>query len=103
MPINSLKSQLGADHPNVVTSLNNLAALYESQGRYSEAEPHYLRSLAIRLEKLGENHPYTQSTQMSLILLRLQIATGMDTDSLTQLLQTNPDAIIELLQQITHD
>ncbi len=30
---------LGPDHPDVGTSLNNLAVLYESQGRYAEAEP----------------------------------------------------------------
>ncbi|MFZ4557221.1 MAG: tetratricopeptide repeat protein [Pseudanabaena sp.] len=29
--------QLGADHPDVASSLNNLAGLYESQGKYSEA------------------------------------------------------------------
>nr|NCS30880.1 tetratricopeptide repeat protein [Microcystis aeruginosa F13-15] len=33
------KQQLGDNHPSTATSLNNLAALYESQGRYSEAEP----------------------------------------------------------------
>ena len=30
---------LGDAHPDTLTSLNNLAALYESQGRYGEAEP----------------------------------------------------------------
>jgi hypothetical protein len=57
MLINSLKSQLGADHPNVATSLNNLAPLYESQGRYSEAEPLYLRSLQIFEQRFGVAHP----------------------------------------------
>ncbi|MFN6562351.1 MAG: NB-ARC domain-containing protein, partial [Nostoc sp. ChiSLP01] len=33
------KKRLGESHPNVATSLNNLALLYNSQGRYSEAEP----------------------------------------------------------------
>ncbi len=37
------EQQLGADHPAVATSLNNLAGLYESQGRYSEVEPLYGR------------------------------------------------------------
>ena len=32
---------LGKDHPNVATSLNNLAGLYKVIGRYSEAEPLY--------------------------------------------------------------
>jgi hypothetical protein len=30
---------LGRDHPDVATSLNNLAALYDVQGRYADAEP----------------------------------------------------------------
>jgi tetratricopeptide (TPR) repeat protein len=29
----------GSDHPDTATSLNNLAKLYKSQGRYGEAEP----------------------------------------------------------------
>jgi tetratricopeptide (TPR) repeat protein len=33
------EQQLGADHPSVATSLNSLALLYQSQGKYSEAEP----------------------------------------------------------------
>jgi Tetratricopeptide repeat len=35
------EEQLGANHPSTATSLNNLAGLYESTGRYSEAEPLY--------------------------------------------------------------
>jgi tetratricopeptide (TPR) repeat protein len=45
--------------PELATSLNNLAGLYESMGRYKEAEPLYVRSLAIREEQLGANHPRT--------------------------------------------
>ena len=30
---------LGPDHPDVATSLNNLAALYDAQGRYDDALP----------------------------------------------------------------
>ncbi|NJO76587.1 MAG: tetratricopeptide repeat protein, partial [Leptolyngbyaceae cyanobacterium RM1_406_9] len=33
------ETQLGKDHPDTATSLNNLALLYHSMGRYSEAEP----------------------------------------------------------------
>jgi len=51
---------LGADHPTVATSLNNLAVLYESMGRYGEAESLHLRALAILAEDLPENHPYIQ-------------------------------------------
>ena len=38
---------LGREHPNVAASLNNLAALYDTQGKYAEAEPLYQRALAI--------------------------------------------------------
>ena len=44
---------MGPDHPNVATSLNNLAGLYNAQGRYAEAEPLFKRSLAIREKALG--------------------------------------------------
>ena len=39
---------LGPNHPDVATSLNNLARLYYAHGRYAEAEPLYKRSLGIR-------------------------------------------------------
>ncbi len=38
-------------------SLNNLAGLYEDQGRYGDAEPLYKRALAISEETLGPEHP----------------------------------------------
>jgi tetratricopeptide (TPR) repeat protein len=53
------KRLLGDNHPDVASSLNNLAYLYESQGRYTEAEPLYLQALAIAEQALGENHPNT--------------------------------------------
>ena len=48
---------LGPAHPDVATSLNNLAGLYQAQGKYAEAEPLYRRSLAIREKVLGPDHP----------------------------------------------
>ena len=42
------EKNVGPDHPSVALSLNNLAALYSSQGQYAAAEPLYKRSLAIR-------------------------------------------------------
>jgi len=41
----------------VATSLNNLAALYKTQGDYAKAEPLYKRALAIFEKALGPNHP----------------------------------------------
>ncbi len=51
------KRILGDNHPDVATSLNNLAGLYSSQGRYEEAEPLYVQALEMRKHILGDNHP----------------------------------------------
>ena len=53
---------LGAVHPQVATTLNNLAALYEEQGRYRDAELLYKRSLAIREIAIGTVHPDVANT-----------------------------------------
>jgi tetratricopeptide (TPR) repeat protein len=42
------------------SSLNYLAELYKSQGRYSEAEPLFLQAVEILYIKLPENHPNIQ-------------------------------------------
>nr|MDZ8076775.1 NB-ARC domain-containing protein [Nostoc sp. DedQUE01] len=39
------KQRLGEEHPDVAATLNNLAQLYYSQGKYSEAKPLYLQAL----------------------------------------------------------
>jgi hypothetical protein len=48
---------LGLEHPDVATNLNNLAGLYDEQGRYVDAEPLYKRALAISEKALGPDHP----------------------------------------------
>ena len=48
---------LGPEHPDVATSLNNLAELYCDQGQYAKAEPLYKRALAIWEKALGPEHP----------------------------------------------
>jgi len=50
-------------------NLNNLALLYRAQGKYAEAEPLSLRSLAIREKQLGENHPSVATSLNNLALL----------------------------------
>src|SRR4051812_41675778 len=47
----------GPDHPAAAQSLDNLAGLYRSQGRYAETEPLRRRALAIREKALGPAHP----------------------------------------------
>ncbi|MEI6063888.1 MAG: CHAT domain-containing tetratricopeptide repeat protein [Pseudanabaena sp. ELA748] len=52
-----LEKAVGAEHPLVADSLNNLAALYDAQGNYPAAEPLHKRALAIREKALGAEHP----------------------------------------------
>jgi tetratricopeptide (TPR) repeat protein len=48
---------LGANHPQVAITLNNLAALYIAQYRYGEAEPLLNRSLDITAKTVGSSSP----------------------------------------------
>lgn len=60
---------LGAEHPDVATSLSNLANLYNNQGRYADAEPLYTRALAINEKTRGPNHADVATSLNNLALL----------------------------------
>ena len=60
---------LGAEHPDTLTSVNNLAALYRGQGRYAEAEPLYQRAVTVSERVLGPEHPDTLSSVDNLAAL----------------------------------
>ena len=49
----------GEDHPDTASSLNNLAQILRTQGKYAEAEALLRKALAIRLKAMGEDHPET--------------------------------------------
>jgi len=53
----------------LTTSLNNLAELYDLQGRYSEAEPLYLQALELTQDLLGKDHPNVASILNNLAFL----------------------------------
>lgn len=84
----------------MASSLNNLAGLYRSQGRYSEAEPLYVQALSILLAALGQEHPKTQGVLNNFAgFLRQVITAGRRADLsdhprtqtlLQQLQQSNP-------------
>ena len=65
----SLRDRLGQEHPAVAISLNNLAALYYSQGRYEAAEPFYLEALEMFKYLLGEQHPAVATSLNNLAAL----------------------------------
>ena len=63
------EEEAGQDHPDVATSLNNLAAIYVKQGLYAQAEPLYRRSLAISEQAQGPDHPDVASSLNNLAFL----------------------------------
>jgi CHAT domain-containing protein/Tfp pilus assembly protein PilF len=52
----------GPNHPDVATSLNNLAWLLVENGDYAEARPLLERALQIREQVFGPNHPEVAGT-----------------------------------------
>ena len=47
---------LEPQHPNIATTLHDLALLYRIQGKYAQAEPLYLRAIELQKQVLGPNH-----------------------------------------------
>jgi tetratricopeptide (TPR) repeat protein len=76
---------LGEEHPDVAASLNNLAGLLKTQGKYDQAKPLYQQSLAINrkvcaihlvassrdhsCKVLGEEHPDVATSLNNLAVL----------------------------------
>ena len=65
------EQNVSSNHPDVATSLNNLALLYNTQGHYAQAEPLYKRSLAIKEKALGPDHPSVATSLNNLAKLYL--------------------------------
>ncbi len=53
---------LGDEHPNTLSSINNMGVLLRSQGKLAEAEPYYREALEGRRRVLGSEHPQTLSS-----------------------------------------
>lgn len=64
--------------------LLNAAGYYlDEQGRYSEAEPLYLRALPILFERLGETHPNTQTVQRNFLSFLQEVIAAEQTAQLS--------------------
>ena len=48
---------LGPEHADTLTSMNNLAMLYEARGQYETAEPLHTQALEVKRRVLGPEHP----------------------------------------------
>ena len=60
---------MGPDHPSTAKSVNNLAVLYRETGSYVEAEPLFLRALAVNESVLGPDNPSTAASINTLATL----------------------------------
>ena len=60
------ESKLGPDHPDTLTSRNNLAAAYLAAGRTAEAITLHEATLKLRESKLGPDHPDTLTSRNNL-------------------------------------
>lgn len=55
--LDSRRRVYGDEHPYVAEALNDVAFTLRKQGRYTEAEPLYRESIAIKRRLLGDDHP----------------------------------------------
>ena len=60
---------LGADHPDTLATVGNLAEVLRQQGKLDEAKAMYERALAGQERALGADHPDTLSTVNNLAFL----------------------------------
>ena len=66
--MNEIKVKLGSDHPETLTSMENLALTYHSQGRWNEAEKLQREIMNEMKAKLGSDHSETLSAMAKLAL-----------------------------------
>jgi tetratricopeptide (TPR) repeat protein len=60
---------LGPEHPETLSTINNLAGIYRDEGKYELAEPLLVRVLEVRQHVLGQDHPDALITMNNLGLL----------------------------------
>jgi hypothetical protein len=61
---------LGLEHPDTLTSINNLAGVLNRQGKYKEAKAMHRQTQAISKKMLGPKHPLrlTSISNLALVL-----------------------------------
>ena len=67
--LESMERTLGPEHPHTLASVGSLANHYRVQGRYTDAEPLFLRALEARERTLGPEHPHTLTSVGNLAVL----------------------------------
>ena len=64
-----------------------MAGVFRAQGDYDKALEYYEKALAVCKAKLGEAHPYTQDTQLSVQIMKLLIELGIYEEQLMELIK----------------
>jgi hypothetical protein len=67
--IETFKKVLGLEHPFMLTTMNNLALVLDSQGKYEKAKSIHRQTLATREKVLGLEHPDTLTSVYYLVHL----------------------------------
>ena len=58
-----MQATLGKELPSTLTGMNNLASVFDHQGKYEEAEQVHRQALNGREKVLGQEHPDTLTTR----------------------------------------
>jgi tetratricopeptide (TPR) repeat protein/predicted Ser/Thr protein kinase len=66
------RGALGEEHTYTLDSMNELAGVYQAQGRYAEAEPLFAKLVEARSRLFGEGHTDTLAVMNNLALLYSQ-------------------------------
>jgi DUF2914 family protein/tetratricopeptide repeat protein len=61
------EATLGSDHPDLASTLNNLAFACERTNNIADAERHYRRAHAIAVASLGPRHPFVATSVKNLV------------------------------------
>ena len=61
------EATLGSSHPDLATTLNNLAFVCERTGKVDEAERGYRRAHAIAVASLSPGHPFIKTSLSNLV------------------------------------
>ena len=67
------KATLPSDHPDLATSLNNIAAVYHGMKEYSKVLTFYERALGIRQAILPSDHPHLASSYGNIIVVYMDM------------------------------
>ena len=84
------EAELGALHPDLANTLNNLAVVAEKRGRLSDAETFYRRAVAIATASLPVDHPMIAASRENLEAFCRARGVPIETPALTTL--PAPDA-----------